>query len=240
MATIMNDKERLPVPLQMLRQPGPMGALTPEQQRLATMITTGPDGVQRLITVPQGGGQVPTPRSKWWLWGSLIVLGIGAAGLVGWWYKKKYMDKGKGRKALPPPRQENRRSPGGSSGVPAFVRGSRKANRKRTSRKKAAPKAKKGSNAAKGRVPSSQYRLDEAMNVQTLIFPKADFTEAAATAWAKKHGYATDKVDETKSSYRIRQKQPGRMGPKTFRTIAFGDSGIKAVVAKGKQYKEAA
>jgi len=78
------------------------------------------------------------------------------------------------------------------------------------------------------------------MNVQTLIFPKGKFERAAAVEWAKKHGYKVDKVDETGSSWRIRQKLPGRMGPKTFRTIAFGDSGIKAVVAKAKAYKEAA
>lgn len=92
-------------------------------------------------------------------------------------------------------------------------------------------------NPGKKRAP---YRLKPAMNVQTLIFPKAKFTRASAIAWAAKHGHKSDSIDETKQSYRLRQQQPGRVGPKTFRTIAFGVSGIKAVVAKTKQYKKAA
>jgi hypothetical protein len=86
------------------------------------------------------------------------------------------------------------------------------------------------------RVDSSHYRLRPSMTVQTLIFPKTHFARVAALAWARSHGYKTDTVNETGTSYRIRQRQVGRMGPKTFRTIAFGDSGIKAVVAKKKAY----
>jgi peptidoglycan hydrolase-like protein with peptidoglycan-binding domain len=68
------------------------------------------------------------------------------------------------------------------------------------------------------------------MQVQSLIFPKARFTQAQAKAWARAHGYRAAKVDATGSSYRLRQKAPHAYRKGMFRTIAMGPA-IKAVVA---------
>ena len=67
--------------------------------------------------------------------------------------------------------------------------------------------------------------------VQTLIFPKERFTTAkAAKAWARDHGFAYGKVDAKTETFRLRQHPPDSFIRRTFRTIEFGDSGIKAVV----------
>ena len=77
----------------------------------------------------------------------------------------------------------------------------------------------------------------ENMVVQSFIFDKAKFTEQTATAWAKEHGFRSDKVDETNDSFRLRQKDPADFDQSTFRTIDITE-GVKAVV--GKIQKDAA
>ena len=70
------------------------------------------------------------------------------------------------------------------------------------------------------------------MNVQSLIFDKGKFKDAAAAKkWAKDHDFSSDKVDETGGSFRLRQKAPS--GFDKFRTIELTE-GVKAVVAKSE------
>lgn len=67
--------------------------------------------------------------------------------------------------------------------------------------------------------------------VQTILFPRTTFTKARAKKWAKKHGFNFDYVDIKDEYYRIRQWSPSRYKKNSFRTIPFGHSGIKAVIA---------
>jgi len=65
--------------------------------------------------------------------------------------------------------------------------------------------------------------------VQSLIFPKSKYTKVQAVAWAKTHKYHSSPVEETGSSYRIRQYDPEHF--KSFRTMAMPNSGgVKAVI----------
>ena len=66
------------------------------------------------------------------------------------------------------------------------------------------------------------------MVVQSLLFPKADFSVSAAKKWAKEHKFSFKRVDITAKYIRMRQKSPGNF--KDFKTINIGDS-IKAVIA---------
>lgn len=68
------------------------------------------------------------------------------------------------------------------------------------------------------------------MQIQTLIFDKDSFDAEKAKKWAEDHKFKSAKVDETGSSFRLRQLNPGRF--KTMRTITLTD-GVKAVVGKG-------
>lgn len=71
--------------------------------------------------------------------------------------------------------------------------------------------------------------------IQTLIFPKSKFkTAAEAKAWAKDKDFKSSKVDETGTSFRLRQKPPGKF--KRLRTIDLGD-GVKAVGGEMKKSK---
>ncbi len=69
--------------------------------------------------------------------------------------------------------------------------------------------------------------------VQTLIFSKPKFDRAGAIKWAKDHDFRSDKVDETSTSFRLRQKNPGEFQEGSFRTIELAD-GVKAVIGKPK------
>lgn len=73
-------------------------------------------------------------------------------------------------------------------------------------------------------------RCTRGLEVQTLIFPKSQFTEARARAWMKSQGMRITKIDETGTSYRFRQRAPTDFVRGTFRTIAVGTRGAKAVV----------
>lgn len=68
--------------------------------------------------------------------------------------------------------------------------------------------------------------------VQTVILPKARFSRAQAIAWAKIQGFHVRKIDETGSSYRIRQHDPRAFHSKSFRTIPLGKHGAQAVIGR--------
>lgn len=57
---------------------------------------------------------------------------------------------------------------------------------------------------------------------QSIIFePKASWTITKAENWIKKHGYKDIGLDETESSYRFRQRDPGEFVEGSFRTITL-------------------
>lgn len=96
----------------------------------------------------------------------------------------------------------------------------RQSNRRRTSRRairRAARKANKASRRSSSRSRSTPRRPPS---------PGRRSTTSSLTKWMRP-GSPSGCV----------RWIPGRHGPKTFRTIPFGKSGIKAVVAKKKQYK---
>jgi hypothetical protein len=68
------------------------------------------------------------------------------------------------------------------------------------------------------------------MKVQSLLFPKDRFTVAQSRAWAKAHHYKASKVEGNGEYHRVRQFSPAKAT--VLRTIPFGDSGIRAVVAR--------
>ncbi len=69
--------------------------------------------------------------------------------------------------------------------------------------------------------------------VQTLIFDASKFTAAKAKAWAKQHGFHAGGIDATEDSIRIRQEDPEKFKPGSFRTIEL-TNGVKAVIGKLK------
>lgn len=80
-----------------------------------------------------------------------------------------------------------------------------------------------------------------AMVIQTLIFEKADgWTEAKAVKWAKAHDYEIG-VDETSTSYRLRQRDPGDFAAGSLKTVELPNSGsVKAVMGHLKEGERAA
>ncbi len=70
--------------------------------------------------------------------------------------------------------------------------------------------------------------------VQTLIFDKEKFESSGeAMAWAREHDFDADKVDETESSFRLRQRDPDDFVSGSFRTIDI-DEGIKGTIGRLK------
>lgn len=70
--------------------------------------------------------------------------------------------------------------------------------------------------------------------VQSLILSKERFkSREAARNWVTGHKYHATKIDETETSYRFRQREPGEFKPGSFRTITLTD-GVKAVIGKLK------
>ena len=72
-------------------------------------------------------------------------------------------------------------------------------------------------------------------HVQTLLFRREDgWTKTKARTWVRSHpAYHFGKVDETANYIRVRQMDPVKFEPKSFRTITFG-KGIKAVIGRRK------
>ena len=79
------------------------------------------------------------------------------------------------------------------------------------------------------------------MVIQTLIFEKADgWTEAKAVKWAKDHDYETG-VDETSTSFRLRQRDPGDFAASSLKTVELPNSGgVKAIMGHVKEGERAA
>lgn len=76
--------------------------------------------------------------------------------------------------------------------------------------------------------------------IQSVLFPRPEYTVTSARAWLKKHGYKWDgKVDKGKNSsslhLRFRQRSPAPLEKKGYqmRTKVL-QSGIKLVVAYKK------
>ena len=81
-------------------------------------------------------------------------------------------------------------------------------------------------------------RFPKSTEVQTVIFPKEDWSVATSKRWLREHGFKASTVDETSNFYRYRQKLPVRFRKETFRTIEIGDSGIKAVIGVPKKSEQ--
>jgi len=77
-------------------------------------------------------------------------------------------------------------------------------------------------------------QIEKQTEVQTLIFSKPKFTRKSAKKWAKDHEFKNNKVDETSTSFRLRQKAPGLFIEGSFRTIEL-TSGVKAVIGRPKK-----
>lgn len=73
--------------------------------------------------------------------------------------------------------------------------------------------------------------------VQTLLFPRSQYSPSEARAWAKDHGYLAVKVDVQTNYIRLRQRDPAEFS--RLRTVDFG-KGIKAVVGVLKAKKNPA
>jgi len=85
--------------------------------------------------------------------------------------------------------------------------------------------------------PPDQPSLKQATEVQTLIFDKDKFSRSEAVKWAKDHDFKVEKnpgVDETETSFRIRQRDPDAFKPGSFRTISLAP-GVKAVIGRPKK-----
>lgn len=84
---------------------------------------------------------------------------------------------------------------------------------------------------------NSVKQSDEKTSTQTIIFSKEKFTQAEAVKWANEHEYRSDKIDETETSFRMRQKEPDEFVDGSFRTIDLTD-GIQAVIGRLKTTEE--
>jgi hypothetical protein len=81
--------------------------------------------------------------------------------------------------------------------------------------------------------------FESEQDLQSLIFNKDEWTREKAVEWAKNNEYHSNKVDETGTSFRLRQREPIDFNDGSFRTIPFprGESvnGLKAVVGTRKR-----
>ena len=72
--------------------------------------------------------------------------------------------------------------------------------------------------------------LRKPMTLQTILILKDVYELDEAKSWLKDHDYKID-VDETESTYRFRQRDPGDFKPGSFRTVDIA-KGIKFVLGK--------
>jgi len=72
----------------------------------------------------------------------------------------------------------------------------------------------------------------QSTTVQSLLFPRPEFSPSSARSWARRHGYRAGKVHSTGDYVRLRQHPPSDFKRGSFRTISFGSSGIKAVIGR--------
>jgi hypothetical protein len=69
------------------------------------------------------------------------------------------------------------------------------------------------------------------MTLQSLLFPKSEYTAKQAQAWAKKHDFHYGKVHTTDDFHRLRQKDPVKFIKGSFRTVKF-DGSIRAIMGQ--------
>ena len=75
----------------------------------------------------------------------------------------------------------------------------------------------------------------DSATVATLILSKEKFKKLDdARKWVIDHDYKAGKVDETETSFRFRQIDPGRFKDGSMKTMELGD-GISAVVGRLKE-----
>ena len=73
--------------------------------------------------------------------------------------------------------------------------------------------------------------------VQTLIFSKAaGFNSGTAREWARRNAFSPEKVDETGTSFRLRQHDVSAFVQGSFRTITL-TKGVEAVIGRPKSEK---
>ena len=60
--------------------------------------------------------------------------------------------------------------------------------------------------------------------VQSVIFDRDNFTVEEARAWLERNDFSAAKIDETSTSYRFRQRDPGEFEEGSFRTITPGET----------------
>jgi len=73
--------------------------------------------------------------------------------------------------------------------------------------------------------------LEENMVVQTLIFDKDVFTIEQASDWAKNHGFSSEAIEETDTSYRLSQRDAKDFDPDSLRELNIME-GVNAVAGK--------
>lgn len=85
---------------------------------------------------------------------------------------------------------------------------------------------------------SRQVRIasNPGMEVQSIIFDAERWSDKAARAWLREHGFRAPKLHRTRHTFRFRQHSPGDFVRGTYRTVSFGaGSGIQAVMGRRKR-----
>jgi len=77
----------------------------------------------------------------------------------------------------------------------------------------------------RGEYDESKQECRASMEVQSLLFDKQSWDKEHAVRWAKAHGFSADKVEESKTGkyIRIRQADPSRFHPRSFRVGELGE-----------------
>lgn len=73
----------------------------------------------------------------------------------------------------------------------------------------------------------------EPTDTQSYIFLKEKFTKEQAVKWTSDHDKKYNNIEETADSWRLRQVNPERFKPESFKTIKI-EAGVKAVIGKLK------
>lgn len=74
----------------------------------------------------------------------------------------------------------------------------------------------------------SRHENPPPSKVQSLLFPRDQFTRAKAVSWATRHNFKAPRVEETEKFWRIRQHDPMKFD--NFATIPLGESGVQAIL----------
>lgn len=77
-------------------------------------------------------------------------------------------------------------------------------------------------------MPVRKRKCKTGLTVQSIMFPQGYWSLKQARKWLRDRGHKAGKPDITDNFYRFRQYSSSKF--KDFRTIEFGDSGIKAII----------